>query len=80
MKCVCINSRAISLISLFQGCKDVEDKLWELVLWLAKLKGSVAKTGAHANGKEAERRDQLARFLSHPFRLADKTEISTLVH
>ena len=78
MKYVSVESRAISLISPFQGCKDVEEKLLELVMWLSKLKDSVVTTSADVNGEEAKRRDQLARFLSYPCCLAGTTQFSTL--
>ena len=53
--------RTISLTYPSQGCKDVEDKLGELVLWLTKLNESVTTTNADDNPEEAERREQLIR-------------------
>ena len=44
----------------------MEEKLGELVLWLTKLKDSVGTASSDDNPEEAERREQLTRFLSHP--------------
>lgn len=78
MKCVFIESRTTSLTYPFQGCKDVEDKLGELVLWLTKLKDSVANS-ADSNPQETERRNQLTRFVSYPYRsIADSSQLSVL--
>ena len=75
-KCVSIGSPAISLTYPSQGCKDVEDKLGDLLIWLTKLKDSVLTTSAGGNHEEAERREQLTRFLSYPHRLADSVQSS----
>ena len=76
MKCVSIESCTASLTDPFQGCKDVEDKLGELVLWLIKLKDNVTTTGANGNPQEAKGRDQLTRFVSHPYRFIDSSQWS----
>ena len=67
-KYVSTESPTILLTCASQGCKDVEDKLGDLVLWLTKLKNSLATTSIDNNRDEAERREQLTRFLSHPYR------------
>ena len=71
MKCVSIQSRTILLTDLSQGCKDVQENLGDLVLWLTKLKDGMAITSSDENPQEVERREQLTRFLSHPYRLVD---------
>ena len=65
-KCVYIESSTIPLIYPSQGCKEVEEGLGDLVLWLTKLKNSVTIASADGNREEAERREQLTRFVSHP--------------
>ena len=57
-----------------QGCKDVEDNLRDLVLWLTKLKDSLTTTSSDNNREEAERRNQLTRFPSYPYRITDSTQ------
>ena len=73
MKCVSVRSLKNPLTYPSQGCKDVEDKLGDLVLWLTKLKNSVTTASADGNHEEAERRKELARFLSHPRHLVDSS-------
>ena len=73
-KCVPIESLTISLTHPSQGCKDVEEKLGDLIIWLTKLKDGVLRTSADDNHDEAERREQLTRFLSYPLRLADSSQ------
>ena len=74
-KCVSIQLFTISLIYPSQGCKDVEEGLGDLILWLAKLKGTVMTTSADNNPEEAERREQLTRFLSylHPLDVSSQS-------
>ena len=73
MKCVSAGPDTNPLTRPSQGCKEVEDKLGDLVLWLTKLKNSVTTTSADGNHEEAERRKELARFLSHPCHLVDSS-------
>ena len=73
MKWVSIGSLTNPLTYPPQGCKDVEDKLGDLVVWLTKLKDSVTTISADGNHDEAERRKELARFLSHPRHLVDSS-------
>ena len=56
-------ARDLTDVSL-QGCKDVEDNLRDLVLWLTKLKDNLATTSSDNNHEEAKRRNQLTRFPS----------------
>jgi hypothetical protein len=70
MKCISIGFRMISLKYPSQGCKVVEETLRDLVTWLTKLKDSILTTTADDDREEAERREQLTRFLSHPYRSA----------
>ena len=78
MKCVPIQSRMISLTRLPQGCKDVEENLGDLVIWLTKLKDGMVTTIADENPQEVERREQLARCLSHSYRLIDPRRLPAL--
>ena len=41
-------------MNLSQGCKDVEDKLGDPVLWLTKSRNSVAIISTEGNREEAE--------------------------
>ena len=77
-KYVSIESSTISLIYPSQGCKDVEEGLGDLILWLTKLKGSVMTTRTDDNREEAERREQLTRFLLHPHPLDDSSQSPAL--
>jgi hypothetical protein len=70
MRCVTFESPTIPLTRPSQGCKDVEEKLGDLVLWLTKLKDDVMTTSAGDNREEAGRRKHLTRFLLLPHRLA----------
>ena len=54
------------LIDFSQQCKDVEDKLGDLIPWLIKLKDSVTTASADGNHEEATRREQLTRYASYP--------------
>ena len=45
-----------------QECKDVKDKLEELIPWLTKLLEGLAKVDPNGDQQEAERRTELARF------------------
>ena len=63
----------ILLIHSSQESKDVEDKLGEFVLWLTKLKDSVGTASSNDNPEEAERREELIRFLSHPHHRANSS-------
>ena len=63
----------ISLIHSSQESKDVEDKLGELALWLTKLKDNVGTVSSDDNLEEAERREQLLKFLSHPHHRANSS-------
>ena len=71
MKCVSGKSRKIPLMCLPQGCKDVEENLGDLVLWLNKLKDRMATTCYDENRQETERHEQLTRLPSHPYRHTD---------
>ena len=53
----------ILLTHIPQQCKDVEDKLGDLIPWLIKLKGIVMIADANGNYEEMERRKQLTRFV-----------------
>ena len=44
----------------------MKDKLGDLIPWVDKLKDSLTKTNDKDDHEEAERRTQLARFVSHP--------------
>ena len=59
-----------------QQCKDVEDKLGDLIPWLTKLKGTVVASDTNGNYEEAERRKQLTRFVSWFCCLANSREPS----
>ena len=79
MTCVLsIESNPISLTYPSQGCKDVEDKLGDLVLWLIKLKDSVTATSADDNPQEAQRREHLTRFPSPFHPLSDPSQSHAL--
>ena len=71
MKCVSVESLANPLTYPSQGCKDIEDKLGDLIIWLTKLMDNVTTTSADGNHDEAERRKELARFLLHSRHLVD---------
>ena len=64
------NRAAISLTRTSQECKDVEDKLRELLPWLAKLKESVTTARAD-DSYRAEGRETLTRFASHIYDVPD---------
>lgn len=66
------------LIHPSQESKDVEDKLGDLVIWLTKLKNSVVTTSTDDDHEEARRREQLTRFLPHPYRLTNSSPLSAL--
>ena len=59
------NRIPISLTSIFQECKDVEEKLRDLIPWLTKLKGSMMTTRADENHEDVERREQLTRSVTY---------------
>ena len=61
----CHDRAAISLTHSSQEFKDVEDKLADLIPWLAKLKGSTTTARADDNPEDAERRKQLTLFVSY---------------
>ena len=65
------NRAAISLTRSSQEFKDVEDKLGDLIPWLTKLKGSMATARSDDNREDAERREQLTRFVSHTYHPTD---------
>ena len=79
-KLVSVRSRTIPLTYPSQGCKDVEDKLGDLVVWVTKLNNSVTTISADGNREEVERRKQLARFQFHPHRLVDWSQSFALDH
>ena len=78
MKCVSVQSRTVLLTYLPQECKDIEENLEDLVLWLTKLKDIMATTNTDENPQEPERRKQLTRFLSPPYRLIDSRRLPAL--
>lgn len=51
-------------LHLPQESKDVEEKLGDLIPWLNKLKGSVTTARPDDSREEAERHEQLTRFVS----------------
>ena len=55
-------------------CKDVEDELGDLVPWLTRLKDSVTLIGVDGNHEEAERREQLKRYVQRFRRLVDPNQ------
>ena len=72
------NRATIPLIHSPQECKDVEEKLGDLIPWLIKLKDSLTTPKADNNPEEAERRENLTRFVSHLYR---RTVLSpTIIH
>ena len=79
MKCVPIERLVLPLTYLSQGCKDVEERLGDLKIWLAKLKDSITSTRADDNREEAERFGQLTKFVSYPHPLTDSSRSSILV-
>ena len=58
------NNSSASLIDTPQESKEVEGKLENLIPWLTKLKDSVTRSDADGTHEEAERREQLTRFVS----------------
>ena len=74
MKCASVQSVTISLTCLLQGCKDVEENLGDLVLWLIKLKDVMAITSPDKNPEEGDRRKELTRFSSCPYCLTDSNQ------
>ena len=56
-----------------QESKDVEDKLGNLIPWLNKLKDSMVTADADGSIEEAERREELTRFVSYPHRWVSLT-------
>ena len=53
-----------------QQCKDVKDKLNELIPWLTKLLEGLAKVDPNGDQQEVERRTQLARLVPNQRPLA----------
>ena len=47
-----------------QDCKDVEEKLKDLVPWVEKLLETLAKPGSNDDSEEVERRSQLEKSVS----------------
>ena len=70
-KCVSIESCTISLTCPSQGCKGVEAKLGDLVLWLTQL-NTVTTTNVGDKHEEAERREQ---FPSIPYHFTDPSQL-----
>ena len=52
-----------------QDSKDVEEKLGDLIPWLVKLKENVPVVSADADPEDAERDEQLTRFVSYSYHL-----------
>lgn len=76
-RCVPIEScRDPSHPYVSQQCKDVEDKLEDLIPWFIKLKETVVASDTNGNHEEAERRKQLTRFVSWFCCLANSREHS----
>ncbi|KAF9785412.1 hypothetical protein BJ322DRAFT_1108847 [Thelephora terrestris] len=83
-----------ALIRHYEECKDVEDKLKDLIPWLIKLKYYVTKGSASGSPEEAERRKELIRSLDdilkqlqelerkgRPTRIVDKAQdLGTVVN
>lgn len=58
-------TRLPPLTDTLQQTKDVEDKLESLIPWVAKLKDTVTRGNTDSTQEEAERREQLTRFVSY---------------
>lgn len=73
--CVSVGPRHATtlLTDLLQQCKDVEDKLKDLIPWLTKLKDSVMATSADGNHEETKRLEQLTQCVLHPRRPLNPT-------
>jgi hypothetical protein len=67
------NNLSTSLTDTPQESKDIEDQLESLLPWLARLKDGVTKSGVDSTHEEAERREQLTRFGSHPHYLINQS-------
>ena len=67
------NRATIWLIRSSQECKDVEEKLEDLIPWLTKLKDNVMTPSAGDSNEEAERLEQLTRFISYLYRLINSS-------
>ena len=65
------NRAAIPFTRSSQECKDVEDKLGDLIPWLTKLKENITTPHADEDGDDAQRRGHLTRFVSHTHHLTD---------
>jgi len=75
LRCTFLSSSAPTpLTDSLQQSKDVEDKLGDLIPWLAKLKDSAMLTSVDGNREEAERREQLKRYVQHLRRLVDPNQ------
>ena len=72
--CVLIESCLDPADGLPQQCKDIEDKIGDLIPWLIKLKDSVTTVNADGNHEEVMRQDQLIRCASHPLYFVDPTK------
>ena len=61
------NRPIISLTGRPKEAKDVQDKLGDLIPWLTKLKDIVMTASADGSPEEAERREELTRFVPYPY-------------
>ena len=59
--CVILHVSWARVTGSSQECKDVKDKLEELIPWLTKLLESLAKVDPKGDQQETERRTELAR-------------------
>ena len=61
-----LSNRVSTLLTgLFQQCKDIEDKVGDLVPWLVKLKDSVMTTSADGDNEEGNWRGRLIWCVPH---------------
>ena len=56
------------LTDFFQQSKDVKDRIEQLILWLTKLRESLAKVDPNDDKQEVERRTRLARSVANQTR------------
>ena len=69
-----LNSAPTPLTESSQQSKDIEDKLGDLIPWLAKLNERTTLTSIDGNHEEAERRAQLKGCVQHFRRLVDPSK------
>ena len=71
-----LNNAPTPLTDSPQQSKDVEEKLADLILWLTKLKDSATLASTDSDRGEAERREQLKRYVQLLRRLVDPGKLS----